>query len=250
LTKYDPIVSQLQNLKVRIDELKTEQQQVQQKLVGCPDHLTDVSVNPNPIRQALEKLNGSQLLNLITLDLAHVAVFNRQRLRKILPGYPTNLAFGTPDAMTQNAILEIIQDAIIKDEGRSVFSKEYHQWQAARQVGFEEARAPFEKDLRHLDTVKSELTKLQSEYEQIESQLPEYEVTAHGVESQTRSRRVSAKTTVYAISEEEAQEKVEAMQDELMFEEEEFYEDHESEVEIEEYEVELLSEEEGEAAAG
>lgn len=103
--------------------------------------------------------------------------------------------------------------------------------------------------------VQSELNKLQREYEEIESQLPEYEVTVSGIESQTRSRRVSARITVYAASEEEAVTKVEAMpQDELEFEEIEFYEGADSEIEdVEVADVELIAEgveDEPEAAAG
>lgn len=75
--------------------------------------------------------------------------------------------------------------------------------------------------------------------------------TAHHLES-GRSRRVCATATVYAVSEEEAVTRVEAMpQDELEFKEIEFYEDADSEIEdIEVADVELISEERDEAAAG
>jgi hypothetical protein len=261
VNKYSSIVSQLQKLKVRIDELETEQKQVQQKLVGCPDRvnrLSDVPADSNPIRQALESMNGAQLLNLITVDLKHIAVFKRQRLKKILPGYPTNLGFGTPDAMTQPAVLAIIQAAIIEDGGRCVFRDEYRQWKAAldaaktdEMAAIDVARAPFTEDLGHLYTIESELSKLQKAYDEMEFQLPEYEVTVHGIESQTRSRRVSGTITVHAATEEEAEEKVQAIQDDVEFTEDEFWENSESEVEdIEVGDVELISEEEPETAAG
>lgn len=149
MSKYSSIVSQLQQLKVRIDELKTEQQQVQQKLVACPKHFNDVATNSNPVRKALEAMNGSQLLKLVTVELKNVGMRERTGIdyrkhlqQRILPKYPASI----DGSWTRDRVFTIIQNAIIEDGGRSVLTDEFLQWMTA----FDQARGPYWGDLGHL----------------------------------------------------------------------------------------------------